>query len=266
MRYIACLAMLLATLPASADPTILADLTAQLQHTNALPAFVIQAVPARLKIVSLPTGALARWNPKTDTFEVSKSIWKHAPHQFSCLLPLFVHETLHAYFYKTARSQGFAWPITLQDEVLAHYYQLKTEQTLPNYEDTCSAWRAQLTAERAAFTQQNWPAFEEAIFTRYSQGIARHVKGIDASKLQRPGQRDGDAATARTDVEHRASRGDILLHEPHQLLRLGPRNKHARTDQKLVSTELGTAQNILHRFASCHSFNNNLQFGFVLCR
>lgn len=169
MRYTILLAALLASLPVCANDTILTDLTPRLQQAHVLPAVAVNATPPRFKIVALPTGALARWNPKTDTFEVSKSVWKKAPHTAQCLLPLFAHETVHAYLYKAAQAHGFTWPITLQDEVLAHYYQLQTEQTLPDYAARCAAWRPQLTAERAAFTQQNWPAFEEAIFTRYSR-------------------------------------------------------------------------------------------------
>ena len=169
MRYTILLAALLASLPVYANDNILMDLTTRLQQVHVLPADAVNAAPTRFKIVSLPAGALARWNPKTDTFEVSKSVWKKGPHTAPCLLPLFAHEAAHAYLYKAAQAHGFAWPITLQDEVLAHYYQLKTEQTLPDYANTCSAWRPQLTAERAAFTQQNWPAFEKAIFTRYSR-------------------------------------------------------------------------------------------------
>ncbi len=169
MRYTILLAALLACLPVCANDTILTDLTTRLQQADVLPAVAVNATPTHFKIVALPTGALARWNPKTDTFEVSKSVWKKAPHTAPCLLPLLAHETIHAYLYKAARAHGFAWPITLQDEVLAHYYQLKTEQTRPDYANICAAWRPQLPAERAAFTQQNWTTFKEAIFTRYSR-------------------------------------------------------------------------------------------------
>lgn len=169
MRYTILLAALLACLPVCANDTILADLTAALHQGNVLPPAVQNAAPTRLKIAPLPTGALARWNPKTDTFEVSKSVWKRAPHAAECLLPLFAHETVHAYLYKAARARGFAWPITLQDEVLAHYYQLQTEQTLPDYATHCAAWQPQLAEERQALTHKNWSAFESSIFTRYSR-------------------------------------------------------------------------------------------------
>ena len=109
MRYIILLAALLASLPICANDTLLADLTAMLQQRGILPSAAKKSVPTRLKIVSLPAGALARWNPKTDTFEVSKSIWKRAPHMVECLLPLFVHETIHTYLYKTAQATGFVW-------------------------------------------------------------------------------------------------------------------------------------------------------------
>ena len=58
----------------------------------------------------------------------------------------------------------------------------------------------------------------------------------------------------------------MLLYETNKFLRFGPGDKYARTDKKLASAEVGTAQNVLHRFAFCHSINNYFEFGFVLCR
>lgn len=170
MRYLATiLGVLLATLPAFAHNTpVLTQLRQQISAFPFVPATVKTAAPTRLKFVYLPGGALARWNPQTDTFEVSKTHWKKAP-QATCLLPLFVHESIHAYFAKNARAQNFAWPVTLQDEVPAFYYQLKAEETLPNYAQLCAAWRAQLTAERQALASQNYNQFQTAIYERYSR-------------------------------------------------------------------------------------------------
>lgn len=161
------MALLLACSLVRANDLALTDLTTHLKQAAVLPGFVINAAPTHFKIVSLPAGVLARWNPKTDTFEVSKVLWKKAPPIPVCLLPLFTHETIHAYLYKVAQAHGFAWPITLQDEVLAHYYQLQTENYIPDYVIRCAAWRPQLLAERAAVAQQNNASFEKAIFTRY---------------------------------------------------------------------------------------------------
>ena len=171
MRYIvAMLGLLLASLPAFPhdNNTILSQLTEQMSLLGFLPGAVQTTVPTHLKIIYLPDGVRARWNPKTDTFEVSKTHWKNSPHT-RCLLPLFVHESIHSHFVKQARIMGFAWPITLQDEVPATYYELLTENTLPDFAQTCAGWRAELTPERRALAAQNWENFQTAIYERYSQ-------------------------------------------------------------------------------------------------
>ncbi len=171
MRYIAVvLGILLASLPAFAydTKTMLSQLTQKMSLLGFLPGAVQTTAPTRMKIVYLPDGVRARWNPKTDAFEVSKTHWKTSPHA-RCLLPLFVHESIHSHFVKQARTMGFAWPITLQDEVPAIYYELLTENTLPDYAQNCAAWRAELIAERRALTAQDWKAFQAAIYERYSQ-------------------------------------------------------------------------------------------------
>lgn len=170
MHYLtAILGLLLAALPAFTHNTpSFTQLTQPMSSLSFVPNAVKAAAPTRLKFVYLPDGALARWNPKTDTFEVSKAHWKNAPHAL-CLLPLFVHESIHAYFAKEARHQGFAWPVTLKDEVAAFYYQLKTEETLSNYTQLCTTWRADLTAERNALATQNWNQFQTAVYERYSR-------------------------------------------------------------------------------------------------
>ncbi len=171
MRYLAAtLGLLLATLPACAQDkkTILRQLTQEMSLLGFLPAALQTTAPTRLKIVYLPDGALARWNPKTDVFEISKTHWKQSS-RASCLLPLFVHESVHAHLVKQARTLGFAWPVTLSDEVPAFYYQLKTEETLPDYAQMCASWRAELTAERRALAAQNGKAFQTAVYQRYSR-------------------------------------------------------------------------------------------------
>ncbi|MBQ3667134.1 MAG: hypothetical protein II913_03645 [Elusimicrobiaceae bacterium] len=171
MRYLAAiLGLLLATLPAFAQDKkmLLRQLTQEMSTLGFLPAALQTTAPTRLKLVYLPDGALARWNPKTDTFEISKIYWKQSPH-VHCLLPLFVHESVHAHVVKQARTLGFAWPVTLSDEVPAFYYQLKTEETLPDYAQACAPWRAELTAERRALAAQNGEAFQRAVYERYSQ-------------------------------------------------------------------------------------------------
>lgn len=171
MRYLATLlGLLLATLPAFSHNTksLLAHLTQEMSLLDFLPGSVQTTTPTHLKIIYLPNGALARWNAKTDTFEVSKAHWKKSSNE-GCLLPLFVHESIHAWLTKQAREAGFAWPITLEDETIAFYYQLKTEETLPAYAEQCTVWYAQLAGERRALSEQNWSAFQIAIYERYSQ-------------------------------------------------------------------------------------------------
>ena len=177
MRYLASLlGLLLATLPAYAHKHTqeLAQLTQEMSRLYFLPFSMQTATPSRLKITYLPDGAFARWNPKTDTFEVSKTHWKQTP-DVRCLLPLFVHESFHALLVKQARTTGFAWPVTLQDEIPAFYYQLATEQTMPDYAVACATWRAELTEERRALASHNWTQFETAIYTRYSQFGAKEL-------------------------------------------------------------------------------------------
>ena len=79
------------------------------------------------------------------------------------------------------------------------------------------------------------------------------------------GKRDGYAAAARPNIEDAASRRDVLLHKTNQLLRLWSWDEYARTDEKLASAKLLTAQNILHGFAFGDSIDNYLQLRFVIC-
>jgi hypothetical protein len=171
MRYLAAiLGLLLASHPVFAHnhKMILPQLVQEMSKFEFLPVSMQATTPSRMKITYLPEGALARWNPKTDTFEVSKAHWKKSPH-VHCLLPLFVHESVHSYFVKKAHTLGFAWPVTIQDEVPAFYYQLVTEEALAHYTQECAVWHAELTPQRRALTMQNWDAFQTAIYEHYSQ-------------------------------------------------------------------------------------------------
>ena len=96
------------------------------------------------------------------------------------------------------------------------------------------------------------------------KGLFRDVESRDL--IARQGQRDGNAAAARPDVEHPASRRHVLLSKVHQLPCLRPRDEYTRTDQERPPAELLNAQNILHRLPFRHSIDNYLQLGFVICR
>ena len=171
MRYLAILfGLLLAPAFLSAQEISISLLSAELCALSTVPRAVCAAAPTRIKWVHLPSGAFAQWNPHKDTFEIPKQYWKQtAQHDAICLLPLLAHESVHARLHKEAQARGFAWPVTLQDEVLAYYYQLTVEKALPNFAQKCSAWQAQLTAERTALAAHNWSDFQTAVLTRYSQ-------------------------------------------------------------------------------------------------
>ena len=171
MRYLAILLELLLASPfLFAQEISISSLTAELCALTVVPHAVCAAAPTRIKWVHLPLGAFAQWNPHKDTFEISKQYWKQtAQHDEICLLPLLAHESTHARLHKEAQARGFAWPVTLQDEALAYYYQLAVENALPDFVQKCSDWQAQLTAEREALAAHNWGRFQTAVLTRYSQ-------------------------------------------------------------------------------------------------
>lgn len=89
-----------------------------------------------------------------------------------CLAPLYQHEKFHAENDRLAEQNGFIWPLTLADEVLATAKQVafmrqKTEAH-PDYYKDCTFLTPTLSAERKAAKQQNWPAFEAAVLARYA--------------------------------------------------------------------------------------------------
>ena len=127
-------------------------------------------------------GQLARWNRQKKRFYLSKTALKNwlkqtqtpSPELLArCLAPLYQHEKLHAQNDTFAEQNGFIWPLTLGDEVLSTANQVafmrqKTKEQ-PDYYKNCAPLTPLLPAERTAAEQQNWPAFEAAILTRYAR-------------------------------------------------------------------------------------------------
>lgn len=127
-------------------------------------------------------GQLARWDRQKKRFYLSKTAlkkWlKQIPHAepallARCLAPLYAHEKVHAQNDALAQENGFIWPLTLGDEVLATAKQVAfmrqrtTEQ--PDYYQACLSLTPQLPRENQAATAHDWPAFEAAVLARYAR-------------------------------------------------------------------------------------------------
>ncbi len=133
-------------------------------------------------------GQLARWNRQKKRFYLSKTALKNWLKQTQaptpellarCLAPLYQHEKLHAKNDILAAQNGFIWPLTLGDEVLATakqvaFIQQQTDKQ-PDYYQNCAFLTPLLPAERTAAKQKNWPAFETAVLTRYASLPAQRL-------------------------------------------------------------------------------------------
>ena len=127
-------------------------------------------------------GQLARWDRQKKRFSLSKTALKKWIKQTKeptpellarCLAPLYRHEKFHAENDLLAEQNGFMWPLTLGDEVLATAKQVafmrqKTEAH-PDYYKDCTLLTPALSAEHQAATKQDWPAFEAAVLARYAR-------------------------------------------------------------------------------------------------
>ncbi|WP_428062731.1 hypothetical protein [Candidatus Avelusimicrobium fimicolum] len=127
-------------------------------------------------------GQLARWDRQKKCFYLSKTALKKWFKQTQeptpkllarCLAPLYQHEKFHAENDLLAEQNGFIWPLTLGDEVLATakqvaFMQQKTEEQ-PEYYKNCTFLTPALSTERKAAKQRNWPAFEVSVLTRYAR-------------------------------------------------------------------------------------------------
>ena len=136
-------------------------------------------------------GQLARWDRKKGRFYLSKTALKNWLQQAQeptpellarCLAPLYEHEKLHAQNDRLAEQNGFIWPLTLGDEVLATARQVafmrERRKNQPDYYKNCALLTPLLPAERNAANQQDWPALEATVLTRYAR--------LPATKLPPP--------------------------------------------------------------------------------
>lgn len=127
-------------------------------------------------------GQLARWDRQKKRFYLSKTALKKWIKQTKeptpellarCLAPLYRHEKFHAKNDLLAEQNGFIWPLTLGDEVLATAKQVafmrqKTKEQ-PEYYKNCTFLTPALSAERKGAKLQNWAAFEAAVLARYAR-------------------------------------------------------------------------------------------------
>lgn len=126
-------------------------------------------------------GQLARWDRKKSRFYLSKTALKNwlkrtqapTPELLArCLAPLYEHENFHAQNDYLAEQNGFIWPLTLGDEILATAKQVafmrEREKNQPDYYKNCHFLTPALSAERKATEQQNWTAFEDSVLARYA--------------------------------------------------------------------------------------------------
>lgn len=126
-------------------------------------------------------GQLARWDRKKSRFYLSKTALKNwlkrtqapTPELLArCLAPLYEHEKFHAQNDYLAEQNGFIWPLTLGDEILATAKQVafmrEREKNQPDYYKNCHFLTPALSAERKATEQQNWTAFEDSVLARYA--------------------------------------------------------------------------------------------------
>ena len=91
------------------------------------------------------------------------------------------------------------------------------------HDDIITGWR--LWRQHVALEESHPDLERGGIGAGHLQGIARDVQRVDLCKLQRPGQRDGDAAAPRAHVEHAEVRLRVLVdNQVHELLGLGARN------------------------------------------
>ncbi|HAM42852.1 MAG TPA: hypothetical protein DCP52_03355 [Elusimicrobia bacterium] len=136
-------------------------------------------------------GQLARWDRQKKRFYLSKPALKKwfkrtqepTPELLArCLAPLYRHEKFHAKNDLLAEQNGFIWPLTLADEVLATAKQVafmrQKAAKQPEYYKSCTFLTPTLSAEHQAATKQDWPAFEAAVLTRYAR--------LPSSKLPPP--------------------------------------------------------------------------------
>ena len=151
-----------------------------------IPASLLSNAPTQIKPSSLPKGVLAKWDEHKNYFLISKRLLKQWTKQTpqpsaeklaSCLLPLWLHEATHARSFQEGKSLGFVWPFTLEDEAIATYWQIYTQQALEQAEkfSTCHLWVPDLFLEKEAHLKKDWPMFQQVVFERYSAALGREL-------------------------------------------------------------------------------------------
>lgn len=131
----------------------------EIRQTDALPASLIPEKLPALRLSNHLNGALAEYQESRKSYvSLSRQTLKQWKKRLSsrynspqlplvfawCLLPVYVHELSHARDQRQARSNGFVWPVTLEDEYIATWWQLYLLQnyfsTVPDYRADCKEW------------------------------------------------------------------------------------------------------------------------------
>lgn len=93
------------------------------------------------------TGALAQYDAATRQiyfFTRALTAWQQTAPEVTpqalarCLAPLYIHELSHMRDEQAARSEGYAWPVTLEDEQVAAFWQLIFMQADPAAYEHCA--------------------------------------------------------------------------------------------------------------------------------
>lgn len=186
-------------------------LRAELSKAFYLPADLIPGgTDYRFTLSRKKTGALAQYRASSSAIYIFKKPlagWikslpqNHTPQQLAsmfarCAAPLYIHELSHGRDQNRAAENGFVWPLTLEDEYAAYFWQLyfirKNLEQDPLYYQNCGAF---MPPEK--WLREPPEKWEHLIYARY---VRFNGKQPPPPPLRRP-YREEMAADARVTFE-----------------------------------------------------------------
>ncbi len=177
----------------------------EVRQISDIPASLFPAQWPALRVSARLKGAVAEYKAERGKIYISRSIlkqWekrlalKYGPGRLpavlaQCLAPVYVHELSHMRDQNQGKALGFVWPVTLEDEYAAAFWQLYVidayQRALPDYSLDCREW-----LPPAELIQTPAGRRRERIYGWYAQksGIALPpvISGRTVASVRREGQ------------------------------------------------------------------------------